>query len=104
MKRIRSLAIGLGMAGVLVAGAMALNFYGPFNLIHAVTAKQLAGNAEIGQHLDGDIVSVKYIGKYTYRIHTDHKEYILIDAGDYNFARYRIFEYTDEFEYFKNPM
>lgn len=104
MKRGMKLSLGFGLAGIVLSGAFVVNFYGPYNMLHAASAYRLAENDEVKEHVDGEIVSVKYVGKNTYCIDTDKNKYILIYTGDHNFARYQVYEYADEFEYFKNPM
>ncbi|WP_040952270.1 hypothetical protein [Gorillibacterium massiliense] len=99
----RLAAIGIGL--VLIVGLTVLNYWGPYNVVDALTAKNLLEFDEIQQKLDGKIISIKYVGRDTYKVHTEKKDYILVDNNsDYSFLRFKVYEADNEIEIFKNPM
>lgn len=80
-------------------------FLGLYNIFSAISASDLAKNGEIKEQLDGEIQAIKYVGQYTYYIHTDQKDYIMIENRDDDVIwNYKVFEYKKEIELFKNPM
>ncbi|WCK57352.1 hypothetical protein PP175_29620 (plasmid) [Aneurinibacillus sp. Ricciae_BoGa-3] len=89
----------------IFVGMVLLNGFGPYNVITALTANDLAGYPEIQEQLDGKIKTIKYIGRDTYQIHTDKKDYVLIDNGsNREFLRFKVFELNKKIDIFKNPM
>ncbi|MFT8321302.1 MAG: hypothetical protein ABF649_10380 [Bacillus sp. (in: firmicutes)] len=100
MKRIFIASIGT----VFLAGIICFNFFGPYNVLTALTANNLAEYEEIQQQLEGRILHIKYIGNKTYQIKTDKKNYILVENEDYSHVRFEVFEMKRKIEIFKNSM
>jgi hypothetical protein len=75
VKKRTILFIGLGLILMLLV----INGFGPYNVFATLTANNLAGYPEIQSQLDGKILNIKYIGKDTYQVLTDRKDYILLE-------------------------
>jgi hypothetical protein len=60
----------------------------------------------IGEYFSSyDVVKVKYLGSSTYEVFTDKGNFIVIaDYSDFDYWRYKIYQYGKEIEEFKNPM
>lgn len=94
--------VGIGL--VFITGMICLNFLGPYNVLTALTAHNLAKYEEVQQQVEGKILEIQYIGNNIYRVMTEKKDYFLVDNSDYYYRKYKIFELKGEVEIFKNPM
>lgn len=91
---------------VLLVGLLVLNFLGPYNIFEAFTAHNLSDFPEIEQQLDGHIETIRYIGKNTYQVHTDKKDYIIVEYFRNDvFLKFNVYEDTNKkIDVFLNPM
>ena len=98
----KGVVIYIGLFCTLVI--FCINFWGPYNVLTAITANNIAEYKEIQQQLDGKILDIKYIGNHTYQVQTDKKVYVLMENSDYSNLKFKVFEVQKEIEIFKNPM
>jgi hypothetical protein len=84
-----------------------LNAFGPYNVLTALTAKNLADYPEIQRQLEGKIVDINYKGRDTYQVITDRKDYIIVEThSDESVLKFKVYELSSKrgMEIFKNSM
>lgn len=83
-----------------------LNYFGPYNIFQALTANNLSGFTEIDQQLDGHIENIRYVGRNTYQVHTDKKNYIIVEYfRNSEFLKFKVYEDNNKkIDVFLNPM
>jgi hypothetical protein len=91
---------------VIVVGLFVWNYFGPYNIFQASTANNLADFTEIEQQLDGHIENIKYIGRNTYQVHTNKKDYIIVEYfRNSEFLKFKVYEDNNKkINVFLNPM
>ncbi|MDQ0232078.1 hypothetical protein [Metabacillus malikii] len=94
----------LSIVVTIVLGLIALNFLGPYNILSALSANNLAKYEKLQQQVDGEIIDITYVGGHTYHIQTKKKNYVLIDKSDDLYKKFEVYELHNEVEIFKNPM
>ncbi|WP_079508723.1 hypothetical protein [Mesobacillus jeotgali] len=89
----------------LILLLFALNTFGPYNVLTALTANNLAEYPELQQELEGKIVDIDYKGRGTYQVITDSKDYIIVEIhSQESVVKYKVYELSRGVEIYKNPM
>ncbi|WP_026693017.1 hypothetical protein [Peribacillus kribbensis] len=91
---------------LVIIGLVLLNYLGPYDVLEAISVGNLKDYPELQEQLDGNIQKIIYLRRKTYEVHTDKKEYILIENhSDDVFRRFKVFEMKEKrLKLFLNPM
>jgi hypothetical protein len=99
---------------LLIFTSLYISLWAPYNLQSKLNEYSLGmwntkGIKEVpgvGEYFSyHNVTKVKYLGSNTYQVFTDKGNFIVIaDYSDYDYWRYKIYQYGKEIEEFKNPM